>query len=75
MNGNTWSYPSLAALRPWPFGPPLRGQAPRGEAGVRAARGQAIPARHTPASGPHSGAQAAAPVGGFAWLQSFCYAL
>jgi hypothetical protein len=42
MNGNTWSHPSLAALRPWPFGPPLRGRAPRGEAGVRAAHGQAM---------------------------------
>jgi hypothetical protein len=60
-------HPSLAAFRPWPFGPPLRGRAPRGEAGVTAAHGQANPAGLPPASGPCSGAQATVPVGDLAW--------
>jgi|WetSurMetagenome_2_1015567.scaffolds.fasta_scaffold152776_1 hypothetical protein len=70
MNGNTGSDPSLAALRPWPFGPPLRGRAPRGEAGVRAAHG-----RNIPANGPRVGGQATAPVGGLAGLPSLRSAL
>lgn len=49
---------SVAALRPWPFGPPLRGRAPGcyadSVAGIRKARQS-------------SHAQALAPVGGLAW--------
>jgi hypothetical protein len=75
MNRSPSSHPCLAALRPWPFGPPLRGRAPRGEAGVPAAHRQASSAWSAPASGPRSGDQATAPVGGLAWLQSFHCAL
>ena len=71
MNANFWSRLCHAALRPWPFGPPLRGRAPRGVAQAPAARGAALPARYTPASGPRSGDQATAPVGGLAWPQPF----
>jgi len=67
MNRSPASHPCLAALRPWPFGPPLRGRAPRGEAGGPVAHGQANPARLPPASGPRSGGQATAPVGGLPW--------
>jgi hypothetical protein len=49
----------VAALRPWPFGPPLRGRAlgcyPDPLAATRKAR-------------PAVRAQALAPVGGLAWL-------
>ena len=70
MNRTTRSQPSLAALRPWPYGPPLRGRAPRGEAGLRVApRSQAVPVRHTASSGPLSGGQATAPVGGLACIR------
>jgi len=53
MNDNSSFCSGLAALRPWPFGPPLRGRAPRGEARARA----------TPGSNAHSGRLPAAPVG------------
>ena len=73
MNSTTRSQPVLAALRPWPYGPPLRGRAPRGEAGLRVApRGQAVPARHTAATGPLSSGLATAPAGGRARIQLFC---
>ena len=67
------SQPSgLAPLRPWPFGPPLRGRAPRGEAGGLPPQRQATPPRdgRTSAS-PHR--QAAAPVGGLACILPLCY--
>ena len=67
MSRSLASHPCLAALRPWPFGPPLRGRAPHGEAGVRAAHKQANLARLPSSSGPRSGGQATAPVGGLAW--------
>ena len=67
MNGSSRSRLCLAAFRPWPFGPPLRGRAPRGEAQAPAARGAALPARQPPPSGPRPGGQATAPDGGLAW--------
>ena len=33
MNGKLDQRTGVAALRPWPFGPPLRGRAPRRHAG------------------------------------------
>jgi hypothetical protein len=68
MSHSLASHPCLAALRPWPFGPPLRGRAPRGEAGVRAAHRHASLARLPSANGPCSGGQATAPVGSLAWI-------
>lgn len=67
MNRTTRSQPSLAALRPWPYGPPLRGRAERGEAGLRVAtRGLSVQARHTAAADPLSCGLATAPAGGLA---------
>jgi len=63
---------SLTALRPWPFGPPLRGRAPRGEAGLLAAICRGTSFRH---AGPHSGhtrVQALAPAGGLARPHRAC---
>ena len=40
MSGAPRSQSCLAVLRPWPFGPPLRGRAPHGEAGLAAAHAQ-----------------------------------
>jgi hypothetical protein len=37
MNRNTECLTTVAALRPWPFGPPLRGRAPRSDGGQRVA--------------------------------------
>lgn len=65
MNGNHRFYPSLGAFRPWPFGPPLRGRAPRAEARVPAAHGQANARESPPASG--SGVQTVLLVGGHVW--------
>ena len=63
-----------AALRPWPFGPPLRGRAPRGTARARAAHRLATPSHSAPASvGPSR--QATAPVGGLAGGHSVCCVL
>ena len=67
MNRSHSFRPCLAAFRPWPFGPPLRGRALRGEAGALAAHGQASLAGLPPASGLCSGAQATVPVGDLAW--------
>ncbi len=50
---------SVAALRPWPFGPPLRGGAPGGYADSLAAIEKARQSTR---------AQALAPVGGLACL-------
>ena len=69
MRRTTLSQPSPAALRPWPYGPPLRGRAPRGAAGLRVATcGHALPVRHAAPAGPLSGCQATAPVGGLACI-------
>ena len=62
----------LAALRPWPFGPPLRGRAPRSEAGLRVASGLDPSAWRTPANGPLQSRQATAPAGGLAWTHLLC---
>ena len=51
MNRSHESRTVVSALRPWPFGPPLRGRAPRRDDGPRAA---------------HTSLQALAPVGGLA---------
>ena len=71
MNRTALSQPRLAALRPWPYGPPLRGRAPRGEPGLRsaAAGGRDIPVRHAAATDPLSGGKAKAPAGGLACIQ------
>ena len=70
MSRTTLSQPSLAALRPWPYGPPLRGRAPRGEAGLRvAACGHAVPVRRTVAHALLSGGKATAPGGGLACIE------
>lgn len=69
MNRTPSSHPCLAALRPWPYGPPLRGRAPHGEAGVGATPGTADLAPSTAVSGLGSGGQATAPVGSLAWNQ------
>lgn len=55
----------VAALRPWPFGPPLRGRAPRSNAGPLAAPGLGMPPCGQP-NGAFQGRQALAPVGGLA---------
>jgi hypothetical protein len=67
MNRLPTSSPCLAALRPWPFGPPLRGRAPHGEAGGSATHREAGVAARPAPSGPRAGGQATAPVGGLAW--------
>jgi hypothetical protein len=73
MNRSHAFHPCLAAFRPWPFGPPLRGRAARGEAGVPAAHGEANPAGLRPASGSRSSAQATVPVGDLAWTRpTYC---
>ena len=55
----------VAALRPWPFGPPLRGRAPRSDAGPLASPGRGAPPRGQP-NGALPRRQALAPVGGLA---------
>ena len=37
MNRSSVSQAGVAARRPWPFGPPLRGRAARSDAGLRSA--------------------------------------
>ena len=49
----------VVALRPWPFGPPLRGRAPHHDAGME--RGPSSPCAASRAAPP-----ASAPVGGLA---------
>jgi hypothetical protein len=68
MNRSPVHRTSVAALRPWPFGPPLRGRAPRSDAGPPAAPGQRAPAP-AQSNGARSRRQALAPAGGLAWLQ------
>ncbi len=50
----------VAVLRPWPFGPPLRGRAPHRDAGM-----QAAPHPHASGSSPNATATSA-PAGGLA---------
>lgn len=57
MSGAARSQSCLAALRPWPFGPPLRGRAPHSEAGLVAAK---------PQTSSHSSAMQPAPDGSLA---------
>lgn len=64
MNRSPEYRTGVAALRPWPFGPPLRGRAPRYDACPLAAPG--LGARG-PSSGALPGGQAWAPIGGAAW--------
>ena len=71
---NTGSQSCLAALRPWPFGPPLRGRAPHSEAGLRVACGLDPAARRTSTNGPLPSRQATAPAGDLAWTQLLCSA-
>jgi hypothetical protein len=66
MNRSPTIQTGIAALRPWPFGPPLRGRAPRRDAGPLAAHGRGAPPRDQP-SGALPQRQALAPVGGLAW--------
>ena len=40
MSCNAGSWSCYSALRPWPYGPPLRGRAPRGVTGPTVAQGQ-----------------------------------
>ena len=67
MKEHTGFRSCLAALRPWPYGPPLRGRAPRGEAGVRAAQRQASLARLPSARRSPFRRSGNGPVGGLAW--------
>jgi hypothetical protein len=52
MNHSHENRTDVSARRPWPFGPPLRGRAPRRDVGPQAA---------------HTSLQALAPVGGLAY--------
>ena len=47
MKGSLESRAGVAALRPWPFGPPLRGRAPRSDAGPQPARSLGPPPQTT----------------------------
>ena len=67
MNRSHAFHPCLAAFRPWPFGPPLRGRSPRGEAGVPAALRRTNQAVCPQSSRSRPNAKATAPVGGLAW--------
>ena len=62
----------VATLRPWPFGPPLRGRAPRRDAGPRDAPAQGATPRHHPHPAGRTRRQALAPLGGLAWPQQLC---
>lgn len=61
MKASQQSQPGVLVLRPWPFGPPLRGRAPHQDAGLRrplhAHRLQGLPALSVsaPWGGPASG--------------------
>lgn len=67
------SYPykphaGVALLRPWPFGPPLRGRAPHHDAGMA---GSPSAQDH----GRSSATSASAPVGGSASIPTLCSVL
>lgn len=57
MNAFHKSHTGVAVLRPWPFGPPLRGRAPQHDAGTQIAPGTGNPLGLT-------GSSTAAPTGG-----------
>jgi len=59
MKTHQQAHTGVAVLRPWPFGPPLRGRAPHHDAGMQAAP-------HARRCAPTSAAPASAPVGGLA---------
>jgi hypothetical protein len=58
---------TVVALRPWPFGPPLRGRAPRNDGAQRAARRLSVYGLPT--------RQAPAPTEGLAHTHPLCCAL
>jgi hypothetical protein len=60
-----------APLRPWPFGPPLRGRAPRGVPGGLPPQRQAAPTREGRINASPQ-CQATAPVGGLACMLPLC---
>jgi hypothetical protein len=64
----------VAALRPWPFGPPLWGRAPRRNVGSQAAPRRGTAPRHEDPTFGHMRRQALAPFGGLARPNQTCYA-
>jgi hypothetical protein len=72
MNRSHECRTSVAALRPWPFGPPLRGRASRHDAGPLAAICRGKSARYDRTPSGHTRVQALAPVGGLACLHRTC---
>ena len=73
MNRRAEFRTGVAALRPWPFGPPLRGRAPRSDAGPRVALGPPPGSRRADPAARPPRAQATAPAGGLAWIHPPCY--
>jgi hypothetical protein len=69
MNRSPESRTGVAALRPWPFGPPLRGRAPRRDAGPLAAPGRSTPPSRGKSTASPARPQALAPAGGLACHQ------
>jgi len=59
-----------AARRPWPFGPPLRGRAPRSGTGPLAAPGQGRSLCSQSGYVCYSTHQALAPIGSLPWAHS-----
>jgi hypothetical protein len=66
MIRNPESRTGVAAFRPWPFGPPLRGRAPRRNAGPLTANDLGAHLGDQP-NGVLPERQALAPVGGLSW--------
>jgi hypothetical protein len=62
----------VAALRPWPFGPPLRGRASRSDAGRRSAIPQTTGFRRAPPLRARPRRQATDRVGSLARERLFC---
>jgi len=62
------AHTGVAVLRPWPFGPPLRGRAPHRDAGMRV-----VP--HARCHALRAAPPASAPVGGLAASPSSCSVL
>lgn len=56
----------VAALRPWPYGPPLRGRAPHSDGEQRAAQPRVVPVALSSSKSTRSGHQETAPVGSLA---------
>lgn len=68
MRALNQAHTGVAVLRPWPFGPPLRGRAPHHDAGMEAPSfSQDHGLRSTPS--------ASAPLGGSASSPTLCSAL